>query len=51
MRLWDKIDDIMGEDITCDDLSLASVAGMDDITCDDLTYDDLNQECEIMGQD
>ena len=39
----------MCEDITCDDIHLASVAGMDDITCEDLTYDDLNQECEIMG--
>ena len=38
----------MCDDITCDDLHLASVAGMDDITCDDLTYDDLNPECEIM---
>ena len=28
----------------CDDLHLASIAGMDDITCDDLTYDDLNPE-------
>ena len=35
--------------ITCDDLHLASVAGMDDKTCDDLIYDDLNQECEIIG--
>ena len=43
MRLWDRIDDI-----TCDDLHLASVAGMDDITYDDLTYDNLNPECEIM---
>ena len=34
----------MCDDITCDDLHLASVAGMDDITCDDLTYDDLNLE-------
>ena len=41
----------MCNDITCDDLHLASVVGMDDITCDDLTYDDLNPECEIMGQD
>ena len=41
----------MCDDITCDDLHLANVAGMDDITCDDLTYDDLNPECEIMGQD
>ena len=46
MRFWDKIEDIICEDITCDDLSLTSVAGMDDITSDDL-----NQECEIMGQD
>ena len=52
--MWDYgtgIDYIMCYDITCDDLHLASVAGMDDITCDDLTYDDLNPECEIMGQD
>ena len=35
----------MCDDITCDDLHLASVAWIDDITCDDLTYDDLNQEC------
>ena len=41
----------MCDDITCDDLHLASVPGMDDITCADLTYDDLNPECEIMGQD
>ena len=39
----------MCDDITCDDLHLASVAWMDDITCDDLTYDDLNLKCEIMG--
>ena len=26
----------MCDDITCDDLHLASVAGMDDIICDDL---------------
>ena len=39
----------MCDDITCDDLHLVSVAGMDDITCDDLTYDDLNPECKIMG--
>ena len=47
MRLWDRIDDIICDNIMCDDLSLACVAGMDDITCDDLTYDDLNQEYEI----
>ena len=35
----------MCDDITCEDLHLASVAGMDDITRDDLTYDDLIQEC------
>ena len=39
-----RIDDIMCGDITCEDLYLASVAGMDNITCDDLIYDDLNQE-------
>ena len=39
------IDDIMCDNITCEDLHLASVAGMDDITCDDLTYYDLNPEC------
>ena len=44
-----RIDNIMCDDITCEDLHLASVAGMDDIPCDDLTYDDLNPECEIMG--
>ena len=39
----------MCDDVTCDDLHLASVAGIDDITCDDLMYDDLNIESEIMG--
>ena len=39
------IDDIMCHDITCEDLHLASMAGMVDITCDDITYDDLNPEC------
>ena len=39
----------MCDDITCDDVHLASIAGMDDITCDDLTCDDPNPECEIMG--
>ena len=35
--------------MTCEDLHLASIAGMDDITCDDLPYDDLNpDECENM---
>ena len=41
----------MCADITCDDLHLASVPGMDDITCDDLTYDDPNPKNEIMGLD
>ena len=45
------IDDIMCDDITCEDLHLASVAGMDDITCDDLTYDDLYPECVRYGTD
>ena len=41
-----RIDDIMCDDITCEDLHFASVAGIaDDITCDDLTYDDRNPEC------
>ena len=40
-----RIDDIMCDDITSEDLHLASVAGMDDILCDNLTYDDLNTEC------
>ena len=35
----------MCDDITFEDLHLASVAGMDDIPCDDLTYDDLSPEC------
>ena len=30
----------MCDDIICEDLHLASVAGMDDITCDDLIYDE-----------
>ena len=41
----------MCDDITCDDLHLASVAGMDDIPCDDLTYDVLNPECVRYGTD
>ena len=40
--------DIMCDDITCDDLHLPSVAGMDGIIYDDLTYDDLNQEGDII---
>ena len=34
------IDDIMCDDMTCEDLQLASVVGMNDIPCDDL-----NPEC------
>ena len=38
----------MCDDITYEDLHLASVEGMDDIICDDLTYDDLNPDvCEM----
>ena len=40
-----RFDDIMCDDIKCEDRHRASVAGMDDITCDDLIYDDLNPEC------
>ena len=40
-----RIDDIMCDDITCEFLHFASVAGKDDIICDDLTYDDLNPVC------
>ena len=36
-------------DITCEDLHLASAAGMVDTTCDNLTYDDTNLDvCEIV---
>ena len=35
------------DDITCEDLHLASITGIDDIICDDLIYDDLNPDvCE-----
>ena len=39
------IDYIMCDDITIEDLHLASVARMDDIPWDDLKYDDLNPGC------
>ena len=39
-EIMGRIDDIMCDDITCEDLHLASVARMDDIPCDDL-----NPEC------
>ena len=41
-----QIDDVICDDITREDLHLASVAGIDDITCYDLTYDDLNPKCK-----
>ena len=46
------IEDIMYGDIICEDLHLASMAGMDNMICDDLIYDDLNPDvCEnvVMG--
>ena len=43
--------DIMCNDITCEDLNLASVAGMVDIICDDLVYDDISLECVRYGTD
>ena len=45
------IDDIMCDDITCEDLHLTSVAGMDDIIFYDLAYDDIKLECERYGSD
>ena len=39
-EIMGQIDDIMCDDITCEELHLASVAGLDDITCDGQ-----NQEC------
>ena len=41
-----RIDDIIYDDITYEDLHLVSVCGMDDITCDDL-----NPECVRYGTD
>ena len=41
----------MCDDIICEDLHHACVAGMDDIRCENLTYDDLNPECEIWDYD
>ena len=35
----------MCDDITSEDLQLASLDGMDDIIFDDLTYDDQNSVC------
>ena len=37
----------MCDDITCENVHLASVAWMDDMICDDVTCDDLNPDvCE-----
>ena len=39
----------MYDDITYEDLHLASADGMDDIICDNLTYDDTNLfVCELV---
>ena len=40
-----RIEDIMCDNITCEDRHLASVGGMDDIPCYDLIYDNLKPEC------
>ena len=34
----------MCDDVTCEYLHLARMAGMDGITCDDLTYDELKPD-------
>ena len=39
-KIMGWIDDIMCDDITCEDLHIACVAGMDPILCNDL-----NPEC------
>ena len=39
-----RTDDIMCDDLTCEDLYLARVAGFDDIPYGNLTYDELNPE-------
>ena len=42
-------DDIMCDDIKCEDQHLASILGMDDIIYDDLTCNALNQSvCELV---
>ena len=46
-----RIDDIMCDEITCEDLHLASGARMDYIICYDLIYNDLNPECVRYGTD
>ena len=39
-----RIADIMRADVTCENIDLASITGIDDITYDDLTFDDLNPD-------
>ena len=46
-----QINDILCDNITYEDLYLASVAGMHDITCDDPPYDDLNPDGVRYGTD
>ena len=46
-----RIDDIMCDDITREDLHLLSVAGMHNITSDDPLYDVLNPKCVRYGID
>ena len=46
-----RIFDIMCNNITCEELHLASVAGIDDIPCEDLTYDDLIRSVSDYGTD
>ena len=43
-EIMGRIDDIMCDDITCEDRHLTSLAGMDDIICDDRIYNDLKLE-------
>ena len=40
-----RIDDVMCDYITSEDLNLASGSRIDDIIYDDLIYNDLNLEC------
>ena len=46
-----RIDDIMCDDTTYEDLHPASVVRLDDIPFDDLIYDELNPECVRYGTD
>ena len=42
-----RIDDIICDDITCENRHFARVAGLDDIPNGDLIYDDLTPKCVI----